>query len=79
MVHVDGRLHILDTLDHTGDKNMVYAYTLSGHRDPTADFETPKNIDFPIGMAYADGRFYLTVLDDKKVYSLTVDLPDSDG
>ena len=77
MVHVDGRLHILDANSHTNDKNMVYAYTLSGQRDPAADFETPANIDVPRGMAYANGRFHLTAQEDDKVYSLTVDLPDS--
>ncbi len=37
----------------------VYAYSLSGQRDVASEFELNTDI-FPYGIAYADGRFYVT-------------------
>ena len=51
----------------------VYAYTVDGQRDASADFDLDNNNSTPNGTAHANGRLYVTNPLDDKVYAYTVD------
>lgn len=42
----------------------VYAYSRTGERDRASDFDLADDI-FPVGIAYANDRFYVTTIDEK--------------
>ena len=67
MTYANGRFYVANPID--GDYNKVYAYTASGVRDAAADFYLHADNGFPIGMTYANGRFYVVDADDDKVYA----------
>ncbi len=52
ITYADGRFYVLDRSD-----DKVYAYSVAGARDASADFEL--HDDGGAGIAYGDGRFYV--------------------
>ena len=66
--YTDGRFYFIIT-DHR--RYEVQAYTASGQRDPAAGFDLPDGNGGPAGIAYADGRFYVSDGPDQKVYAYT--------
>ena len=69
ITYANERFYILVT--YNGAKDRVYAYTASGQRDPTADFDLHEYMRFPNGIAFANGRFHLIDRLDRKVYAYT--------
>ena len=60
----NGRFRIFE-----GSGKRVYAYTASGARDRTADFELDDDNSRPGGIAFANGRFHILDEFDDKVYA----------
>ena len=56
-------------MDRADDK--VYAYTASGQRDASADFDLDRSNGEAEGIAFANGRFHVVDWLDKKVYAYT--------
>ena len=52
ITYADGRFYVPD-----GSDDKVYAYSVAGARDASADFEL--HDDGGVGIAYGDGRFYV--------------------
>ena len=68
ITYTDGRFYFTSE-NWTGGK--VHAYTASGQQDPAADFDLPNGNAAPVGIAYANGRFYVSDAPDQKVYAYT--------
>ncbi len=65
ITYADDRFFILDWAAH-----RVFAYTTAGTRIPEADFNLYEDNDWPKGIVYAEGQFFVTN-EDGKVFAYT--------
>ena len=59
----------LFALNGSGRPGQVYAYHVSGQRDPAADFDLDRDNTGEAGITFANGRFYVVDWFDDKVYA----------
>ena len=59
----------LFALNGSGRPGQVYAYHVSGQRDPASDFDLDSDNRWPEALAFANGRFYVVDSFDDKVYA----------
>ena len=69
-VHVGDRVYVVDAGVFGAGK--VYAFSASGERDATADFELDPDNRGAVAIAYANGRFYIADEFELKVFAYTV-------
>ena len=69
-VHVGDRVYIVNAGAFGASK--VYAFSASGERDATADFELDPDNRSAVAIAYANGRFYVADERELKVFAYTV-------
>ena len=74
ITYANNRFYVTDigdlNVNVSGDEK-VYVYTSSGQRVASADFDLDRANSLPLGIIYANNRFYVTDRADAKVYVYT--------